>query len=96
MSLLDDDFRKLGFAPEDIPHNVREIAEVIGAEAMMKLVEVYGGANLYIPREFLTKTGMRRSEIRKKYAAGMSTLELSLAYGISQRAVQAALDMRRR
>lgn len=53
---------------EDLSGESRELAEVIGMEAFIKLVEVYGGTGrMYIPQADTLLIPVRDAKIRKEY-----------------------------
>lgn len=53
---------------EDLSGESRELAEVIGMEAFIKLVEVYGGTGrMYIPQADTLLIPVRDAKIREEY-----------------------------
>lgn len=72
---------------EGLPESHRRIAEVIGYEAMMKLCEVYGGANLYVPGLSAISAARRNQEILYLHRIGIKAADIATRYHITSRAV---------
>lgn len=51
----------------DLDGDLKEIAELIGVEATMKLVEVYGGSRLYFPVPDQVLIPVRHRRVLKAY-----------------------------
>ena len=64
----------------------REIAELIGIENYERLIEWYGGTNIYIPASSTTKRG-ELSEMLKRQYNGNNAAELGKKYKLSKRTV---------
>lgn len=61
----------------DLPESYRDIAEIIGFEAAMKLVEHCGGQNLYIPKKDSCELLARRRYIYAQWQEGVDCLSLA-------------------
>lgn len=55
---------------ENLKGNQRELAEIIGIEAYIKLVKRYGGDDVYIAKETNLMTMIRDEEIYHKFDGG--------------------------
>lgn len=64
----------------------REIAELIGIENYMRLVNQYGGTNIYIPAAYLLNRENLEKKIKEQYNGGNAT-ELGKKYGLSARTI---------
>ena len=64
----------------------REIAELIGIENYMRLVNQYGGSNIYIPSASLLKRDELEKEIKQQYN-GDNAAELGKKYELSARTI---------
>lgn len=71
---------------EDLQEQHQEIAEVIGIEGMLKLVEAFGGNAIYFPQK---KELLRQKTYRAIYREydGTNIRELATRYGVSERTV---------
>jgi Mor family transcriptional regulator len=67
-----------------------KIEQVIGADAMRKLIAEYGGQQLYIPRARRLEDA-DVVELRELKAGGMHVNELARRFGVSARTVYKAL-----
>lgn len=72
---------------DSLPEAHRRIAEVIGYEAMMKLCEVYGGANLYVPGLSAVSAARRNQEILYLHGIGIKAKDIAQRFHITSRAV---------
>ncbi len=69
---------------DDLPTAQREIAELIGLEAYLKLVVTYGGMRpLYIPKFTEIKREIRNRELCKKFD-GYNFQELAREYELTE------------
>ena len=69
----------------------RDLAELIGLENFKKMVKVYSGSTLYIPKvESITKEA-RDERIREEFTGG-NLHELALRYGLTDRRVREILS----
>jgi hypothetical protein len=59
-----------------------QLEELIGSEKAHKIVEVFAGSNIYIPKSILTTKAYQ--SIRSEYKAGSSYRDLSIKYGYSE------------
>lgn len=77
----------------DLSKPQREIAEVIGIEATLRLCQVYGGSTTYIPKnDAVYKTVVQNREIRRRYLLGVKIRDLQSQYGLSDRSVQRIVE----
>lgn len=74
--------------------NQLEIADTIGMEAYRKLVEKYGGSNLYIGKADDSLREERNAEIYSKFN-GKNYLALAHAYGLSEKTVHDIIRVQR-
>lgn len=67
----------------------KDIADVIGIEATLKLCEVYGGDPLYIPMNDDVQRVLRDREIRRLYGdCNYKSSYLKKQYGLSGRTIR--------
>lgn len=71
----------------DLRGEQRELARVIGIESYLKLVEVYGGSNIYVAKMDKLLCIKRDAEIVHKFD-GNNYATLAKQYGLSERAVR--------
>ena len=64
----------------------REIAELIGVENYTRLINKYGGTNIYIPSQSTTKRSELSEELKQQYN-GDNAAELGKKYNLSARTV---------
>lgn len=68
---------------------VSELVQVLGIENTVRLIETFGGSQLYIPRlETLTKNEYRNSMICTDCMNGMSYRAVASKYGLSEMAIR--------
>ncbi len=68
---------------------VSELVQVLGIENTVRLIETFGGSQLYIPRlETLTKNEYRNSMIYTDCMNGMSYRAVAGKYGLSEMAIR--------
>lgn len=72
---------------DDLQGESRELAEVVGMELFRRLVELYGGANIYIPKVEGLILPMRNDLIVREYT-GNNIFELSRKWGLTERRIQ--------
>ena len=73
---------------EMLPDNQwRHVAEVIGIENFCKMLEIVGGATLYIPQLDSILRPVRDAHIKAEFN-GCNYLELGQKYGLSDRTVR--------
>ncbi|MGN0597753.1 MAG: Mor transcription activator family protein [Ruminiclostridium sp.] len=70
--------------PEHLAKEQQEIAELIGIEAYRKLMDVYGGEKIYIPKPE-TVIKKNRNELIKASFDGSNHQEIRKEFGISIR-----------
>ncbi|MGN0593170.1 MAG: Mor transcription activator family protein [Ruminococcus sp.] len=67
---------------------VKELIELIGAENTRKIVQMYGGNNIYIPKCEKSAFQKRDYEIYHQFLAGISLKELGKRYGLTERNIR--------
>ena len=67
---------------EDLESEGREIAETVGLETYLKLVDLYGGGNLYIPKAKTITINKRNAGIQREYT-GYNIALLMIKYNLS-------------
>lgn len=77
----------------DLSNPQREIAEVIGIEATLRLCQVYGGSTTYVPKnDAVYRTVVQNREIRRRYLLGAKIRDLQSQYGLSDRTIQRIVE----
>lgn len=75
---------------EDIPNsNVRDIAQVIGMEAVIRLILNFDGLQIYIPKDIRTR--LKRLYVQKNYT-GDNAKKLAQQLDLAERTVYQWLD----
>lgn len=77
--------------PEDIPRHFREIVEVVGIEATVKLAQRYGGLAVYVPKPNALFE-KRRNELIRRDARVHGYRETALKYGLTEVWVRQIVD----
>lgn len=67
----------------DISKSYRDVAEIIGVDAFLKLCKVYGGSSMYLPTERAVLKPLRDKKIKREFN-GSNLRSLSLKYGICE------------
>ena len=72
---------------EQLPGDIRRIAEVIGVEAALKIAKAFRGTRLYIHTtdEFLRE--IRDKKIREEYSNRSKVRELAIRYELTERQI---------
>lgn len=78
---------------EDISNSYKEIAEIIGIEAFIKLCRVYGGSSMYFPTARAVLKPIRDKNIKKEFN-GSNLRALSLKYDICETQIRKILFKR--
>ena len=68
--------------PEDLPPDLQEVAETIGFESTLKLIEARSGEGLYIPKVEKIQRAARDRAIRGDFN-GANLRELAHKYGLT-------------
>lgn len=71
---------------EDIDEQYRHIAEIIGVEQFIELIEKLGGTSWYIPKKDRVLNEARKRKIKKEFNK-YNRRELALKYGVSERTI---------
>jgi Mor family transcriptional regulator len=78
---------------DDMPNDeMREIFELVGPDAMVKLIECWGGLQVYLPKDGLIK--WKKRKILAEYN-GRNTRELARRYSVSVSWVYSIIDANR-
>lgn len=72
---------------EQLSGDQKELAEIVGLEAYRKLVENFGGCQIYIPKLEMTLKKIRNIEIRNSFN-GSNYRELAKKYHLSEKTVR--------
>ena len=72
---------------EELPEDQRNLANLIGLEAFSKLVEVYGGLLIYIPKRDGFIRAARNEAIRSKFN-GSNYRKLAIEYNLTEVAIR--------
>lgn len=72
----------------------KELAEIIGTEAYIKLVEAYGGSTVYVAKNDKIKRVKRDIEIRRKFD-GKNFHSLAAEYKLSEKTIRNILDSKK-
>lgn len=78
--------RDLVIQPDDLNEEQQQLAELIGLENFAKLVQVFGGTNIYIPKAEAFGRTVRNEKIRQEYN-GRNIKSLAVKYGLTERQV---------
>lgn len=91
--LNSESFRKLTERVnyEDLSVKQRELADVIGVEATLKLCEALGGKSVYIPGNLWFDRQEQDRRIREDFDSGMPTQQIRNRYGISDSQIRHAI-----
>lgn len=73
--------------PDDLPEECRQIAEVIGFDALLKLILMRGGEHVYFPKLESIVSAARNQAIREAFN-GRNYRELAKRYGLTVRWVR--------
>ena len=73
---------RLDIRMTDLPEEFRAVAEVVGLDAALKLVEAYGGESLYIVKKETAAREARNRAIRGEFN-GLNYRELARSYGLT-------------
>lgn len=66
----------------DNDENFEQLEQLLGIDALNRLVDGYAGSNLYIPKRW--SDALRYRAIRKEYQDGKTYKELSIRYGYTE------------
>ena len=70
----------------DLQENHREIADVVGLDNMIKLIDHFGGNSIYIPQKYELYRTKMYAEILDQYD-GTNIKRLATDYGVSEKTV---------
>lgn len=74
---------------------VSELVQVLGVENTVRLIEVFGGSQIYIPKFNNLSREYRDSEIYKDFLSGISYSELRHKYKLSEKTIRAVINAER-
>ena len=83
--------REFVIQPDDLNEEQQQLAELIGLDNFAKLVQVFGGTNIYIPKAEAFGRTMRNEKIRQEYN-GRNVKILASKYGLTERQVYNLVD----
>lgn len=70
--------------PDDLQNEtMQELAELVGMEGMLRIVESYSGMVIYVPKLDSLLKSIRDRHIREEYD-GTNAKRLALRYGVSE------------
>lgn len=72
---------------EDLPIQLREIADLIGMEMFIQLIKAYGGSTIYVPTENSILKPVRNQLIKRNFN-GSNYKQLSKEFKISEMQVR--------
>jgi len=81
----------MGTIHEELPGDLKRIAEVAGLEAAIRIGMAFRGTYLYIHTLDSLKRLIRDEEIRRGYARGEKVRELSKRFGLAERTIKKIL-----
>ena len=76
---------------EDVPEELRDIADALGMEAFLKLIALCGGQDLYIPKRESLERGPRDRAIRARFDGG-NYRALAAQYRLSVRQIRKIIN----
>lgn len=77
---------------DDLNEEQQHLAELIGLDNFAKLVQVFGGTNIYIPKAEAFGRSVRNEKIRQEYN-GRNVKSLAVKYGLTERQVYKLIDI---
>lgn len=77
--------------PQDVPEELRDIADALGMEAFLKLIALCGGQDLYIPKRESLERGPRDRAIRDRFDGG-NYRALAAQYRLSVRQIRKIIN----
>ena len=72
---------------EQLPGDIRKIAEVVGVEPALKLAKAFRGTYLYIHNLDDILREIRNKEIRKSYNKGRKVRDLAIKHRLTERQI---------
>lgn len=82
-----------GLAPDDLPGDLRLIADVVGVENAVKLSNSFRGCTLYLRNIDPILKRKRNTEIRNNYDRGdVRVKDLAIKYKLSKRQIENILS----
>lgn len=76
---------------EELPENLKEISDVIGLEAVLKLVNNYGGESIYINKKETVDRWLRNRRIRRDFT-GSNYRELARLHSLTVAMIRNIVD----
>ena len=84
---MDKGERNIELEASDLPQPYKKYADTIGMENFIKLSELIGGRNIYLPSPDSLLISPNRKKIVSEYRAGTSVKELADKYKISSESI---------
>ncbi|MFA5105236.1 MAG: Mor transcription activator family protein [Candidatus Margulisiibacteriota bacterium] len=76
---------------KELPENLKELSEVIGVEALLKLVDSFGGESIYINKRETVDRWSRNCRIRSEFT-GANYRELARLHGLTVAMIRNIVD----
>ena len=76
---------------EDLPESHRVIAEIVGKEDALRLCEMFGGSNRFVPGIEAADIPFRNRRILRGFLRGMTAQQLACAHGMTGSGVRGIL-----
>ena len=80
--------------PDDLPEECRQIAELIGFDALLKLIQARGGEHVYFPKLESVASAARNRAIRDEFN-GRNYRYLAKKHGLTVRWVRVIVSNRK-
>lgn len=72
-----------------------ELVDLIGAEHIRKLIDIFGGSHIYIPLAETVERKYRDMNIYDDFLSGMSYSKLRNRYGLSEQTIRNIVNSKR-
>lgn len=72
-----------------------ELADLVGAENTLKLIDNFSGSNIYIPSIEMVERKYRDMNIYNDFLSGMNYSELRHKYKLSEKTIRAIVNVER-
>ncbi len=77
--------------PDDLQENHKEIADVVGFDNLIRLIDHFGGNQIYIPQKYELYRQKMYKEIIDQYD-GTNVKRLATEYGVSEKTVYTIIN----
>ncbi len=81
---------------DDLPDDIRNIAELIGLDACLKLVKTYSGEQIYFPKYDSITRKQRNRDIYDQFLSGKGYEELAHKYNLTVSSTREIINEERR